>query len=45
MTTEMNNFLRIANAVLKKTYKNETQRKSWAAKMYATWKQRKKSKQ
>ena len=37
MTTEMNNFLRIANAVLKKTYKNETQRKSWAAKMYVKW--------
>jgi hypothetical protein len=40
MTTEMNKFLRIANAVLKKTYKNETQRRSWAAKMYARWQER-----
>jgi hypothetical protein len=34
-------FLRIANAILKKTYKNKQQRKAWVAKMYARWMSRK----
>ena len=37
----MNQFLRIANARLKKTYPNKMQRKSWAANMYARWIERK----
>jgi hypothetical protein len=35
--SKMNQFLRIANARLKKVYKNKQQRKAWAAKMYARW--------
>ena len=34
---KMNQFLRIANARLKKVYKNKQQRKAWAAKMYVRW--------
>lgn len=30
----MKQFLRIANARLKKIYKNKKQRRAWAAKMY-----------
>ena len=37
----MNQFLRIANARLKKTYPNKQQRRAWAAKMYARWIERK----
>ena len=33
----MEQFLRIANARLRKVYKNKQQRKAWAAKMYARW--------
>ena len=33
----MNQFLRIANARLKKVYPNKMQRKAWAAKMYVRW--------
>jgi hypothetical protein len=39
--SKMNQFLRIANARLKKVYKNKQQRKAWAAKMYARWIERK----
>lgn len=38
---KMNQFLRIANARLKKVYPNKMQRKAWAAKMYARWIERK----
>lgn len=38
---KMNQFLRIANARLKKVYPNKMQRKAWAAKMYARWLERK----
>ncbi len=34
---KMNQFLRIANARLKKVYPNKQQRKAWAAKMYVRW--------
>jgi hypothetical protein len=43
METKMNQFLRIANARLRKIYPNKQQRKAWAAKMYSRWLQRKKS--
>lgn len=43
MRNEMKQFLRIANARLRKIYKNKQQRKAWAAKMYSKWLQRKKS--
>lgn len=38
---QMQQFLRIANAMLKKTYKNKQQRQAWAAKMYSRWMSRK----
>jgi len=38
---EMNQFLRIANARLKKIYPNKQQRRAWAAKMYVRWVRRK----
>ena len=38
---QMQQFLRIANARLKKIYPNKQQRKAWAAKMYARWTERK----
>ena len=34
---KMNQFLRIANARLKKVYPNKMQRKAWAAKMWARY--------
>ena len=37
----MKQFLRIANARLRKVYKNKQQRNAWAAKMYARWIERK----
>jgi len=43
METKMNQFLRIANARLRKIYPNKQQRKAWAAKMYSRWLQKKKS--
>jgi len=38
----MKQFLRIANARLKKLYPNKRQRQSWTAKMYVKWLDRKK---
>lgn len=38
---KMNQFLRIANARLRKVYPNKTQRRAWAAKMYVKWIDRK----
>lgn len=38
---KMNQFLRIANAILRKTYPNKQQRKAWAAKMWARYQERK----
>lgn len=38
---QMNQFLRIANARLRKIYPNKQQRKAWAAKMYVMWMSRK----
>ena len=35
-------FLRIANARLRNTYKYEPQRKAWCAKMWVLWCERKK---
>ncbi len=43
MKNQMSQFLRIANARLRKIYPNKQQRSAWAAKMYARWQQRKKS--
>lgn len=40
---KMNQFLRIANARLRKVYPNKQQRKAWAAKMYVRWVSRKQS--
>lgn len=40
---EMTQFLRIANARLRKIYPNKQQRNAWAAKMYSKWIERKKS--
>lgn len=40
---EMMQFLRIANARLRKIYPNKQQRNAWAAKMYSKWIERKKS--
>lgn len=37
---EMSQFLRIANARLRKVYPNKQQRRAWAAKMYARWVER-----
>ena len=34
---KMNQFLRIANARLKKVYPNKQQRKAWVAKMWARY--------
>ena len=34
---KMNQFLRIANARLRKRYPFKKQRKAWAAKMYVKW--------
>lgn len=39
---EMKQFLRIANARLRKIYPNKQQRRAWAAKMYSRWTERKK---
>ena len=36
----MKQFLRIANARLRKVYKNKQQRRAWAAKMYVRWMKR-----
>ena len=38
---KMNQFLRIANARLKKIYKNKQQRKAWAANMWRRYVERK----
>lgn len=38
---KMEQFLRIANARLRKKYPFKKQRKAWAAKMYARWIERK----
>ena len=38
---KMNQFLRIANARLKKVYKNKQQRKAWAANMWRRYVERK----
>ena len=38
---QMSQFLRIANARLRKIYPNKQQRKAWAAKMYSRWMSRK----
>lgn len=38
---EMKQFLRIANARLRKVYPNKQQRSSWVAKMWARFVQRK----
>ena len=38
---QMSQFLRIANARLRKIYPNKQQRKAWAANMYARWMSRK----
>ncbi len=38
---DMNQFLRIANARLRKIYPNKQQRRAWAAKMWAKYVQRK----
>lgn len=43
MRNEMMQFLRIANARLKKIYPNKQQRKAWTAKMYARWQERKRT--
>jgi len=40
---QMQQFLRIANARLKKLYPNKQQRSAWAAKMYARWAERKRT--
>lgn len=40
---QMQQFLRIANARLKKLYPNKQQRSAWAAKMYARWEERKRT--
>jgi hypothetical protein len=37
---KMNQFLRIANARLKKVYPNKMQRKAWVAKMWARYVER-----
>ena len=37
----MKQFLRIANARLRKTYPNKQQRRAWTAKMYTRWLSRK----
>ena len=39
----MNQFMRIAMAILKTRYPYLPQRKAWAAKMYIKWQERKKS--
>lgn len=38
---EMKQFLRIANARLKKLYPNKMQRRAWAAKMWSSYIERK----
>ena len=40
---EMRQFLRIANARLRKIYPNKQQRRAWAAKMWSKYLQRKSS--
>lgn len=35
--SKMEQFLRIANARLRKVYKNKQQRKAWAANMWRRW--------
>ena len=39
--SKMQQFLRIANARLRKVYKNKHQRKAWAANMWRRWLERK----
>lgn len=41
--SKMNQFLRIANARLKKVYPNKQQRRAWVAKMWARYCERKSS--
>lgn len=38
--SKMNQFLRIANARLRKVYPNKMQRRAWAAKMWRRWMER-----
>ena len=38
--SKMEQFLRIANARLRKVYKNKTQRKAWAANMWRRYVER-----
>lgn len=38
--SKMQQFLRIANARLRKIYPNKQQRKAWAAKMWCRWLER-----
>ena len=38
--SKMQQFLRIANARLRKVYKNKHQRKAWAANMWRRWLER-----
>ena len=38
--SKMKQFLRIANARLRKVYPNKTQRKAWAANMWRRWLER-----
>ena len=40
---QMKQFLRIANARLRKIYPNKQQRKAWAAKMWVRYQERKKT--
>ena len=42
MSDLMKQFLRIANARLRKVYPNKQQRKAWASKMYVRWLDKKK---
>ena len=42
---KMNQFLRIANARLRKVYPNKQQRSAWAAKMYSRWIERNNTKE
>ena len=39
--SKMKQFIRIANARLRKVYRNKDQRRAWAAKMYVKWIERK----
>lgn len=44
MKNQMSQFLRIANARLRKIYPNKHQRGAWSAKMYTMWLERKNKK-